>query len=155
MGVPYETVEVGIEVNGGDTVVVPLRYPARGLVSKIIIQQTDGDQSQFTVELFNHQDLLEGTETSASDSGPQTEGGGGPVPWRLRRVCPPINSDTPGLLEYFTQTRIGSDGFPFVNQDPDTNRQGRKNGRLYVRIQTEGTDMKTFALAVGGESALD
>jgi len=150
MGVPYEIQPMsGIAISGGDTKTVEVIFPSRGYISKVVVQQTNGAEANFTVELFNHKDALEGTESSASDS----EGDQGKIPLSCRRVGPVLNSDSLGILEYFSESRTGGAGFMFCNMD--TPIANRKVGKLYVRITPGGAGEQTYALTVGGESALD
>lgn len=150
MGVPYETKpEAGVVVPGGQTKTLLLDFPARSLVSKIVVVQTAGTFDDFTVELFNHRDALEGTADSDSSSDSES---GLRVPLDCYRVGGP-KTGTGGKLLYFSDDATGGAGLMFYCQDPPkADRQGQIPRNLYVRISPAGAGDKTFAIVVGGES---
>lgn len=148
MGVPYEIKPVGlVAVPGGQSKTVLVDFPARSFISKIVVVQRDGAVDDFTVELFNHADALEGTEASASDAS------GEKVPLDCYRVCSPLVG-TGGRLLYFSDEATGGHGLLFFCQDTDPDRRGQVKRNLYLRITPAGAGNKTFAFCIGGESQI-
>jgi hypothetical protein len=145
MSVPYEMPpRGGLEVNGGDTGCFELPFASRAHISKIVIVQTAGTAVAFTAALFNHENACQ--RESASDSvGAET----GPLPADLYRVTPDLPSDTAGNLQYFSDRAPGGHAFPFVGMDRD--RLGRSR-KIYLRITPQGSGLKTFAVAIAGET---
>lgn len=148
MGVPYETKPVVVDVPGGTTKTVRLNFPARALISKIIVSQMSGNLDDFRVELFNHADALEATERSASSS----DADGNRLPLDVYRVGNP-KTGTNGLLAYFSDETTGGAGLQFYCQDAENpQRRGQVQRNLYLRISPGGTGGKSFAVCVGGDS---
>lgn len=147
MGVPYEIKPVVVNVPGGQTKTVLVKFPARALISKVVVIQMNGNIDDFTVEMFNHADAMEATPASASSS----DVDGHRLPLGVYRVGNPMIGRA-GQLSYFSDETTGGAGFQFVCQDTDPNRRGQSLQNLYVRITPGGTGSKDFALCVGGES---
>lgn len=157
MGISYETPpKSGIQVLAGQTRTIRVQFPARSFISKVVIEQYLGTLVNFTTELFNHRDAMEGTEESSSASDAESSG---PVPLRLYKVGPALPSNGPGYLEYFSDSATGGHGLSFFSQDgPAAGRQGVVQRTLYVRITvpesgdpTQDAEDKRFALIIGGE----
>lgn len=148
MGVPYETKPVVVDVPGGQTKTVRLNFPARALISKLIVTQMTGALDDYTVEMFNHADAMEATEQSASSS----DADGQRLPLDVYRVGNP-KVGVAGKLAYFSDETTGGAGLQFYCQDEENpQRRGQVQRNLYVRISPGGTGSKSFAVCVGGDS---
>lgn len=148
MGVPYEIKPKVFDVPGGQTITLKIDFPARSFISKVVVAQMAGALDDFTVELFNHADALEGTQASDSSSAET----GDRVPLDCYRVCNPLTGSG-GKLLYFSDEATGGHGLLFYCQDtPRADRQGQNGRNLYVRVTPSGAGAKKFALCVGGEA---
>lgn len=143
--VPYESIPVvGIEVTGGQHVVVEVDFPARAAIDKVVVQQTDGVIANFEVKLFGRNIVL-GNSDSVSDGD-----SAGQVPESLYQHGPTL-SGTNGYLGHFPEVARS-----YVNRDPYAQgRQGMKTRKIYVRISPAGTGPKVFAVIVGGYDAVE
>lgn len=156
MGIPYEIEPLAnIQVEGSTAIVVPVKFPSRSYIDKILVEQTDGELANFTVELFNHPVAEEGGNDGLSVSGSQP-GFLGNIP----EACFFVGSRTsasPGRLRYLAE-EVGGRGYAFFSQVRNRGQVGTPSGRnvgndrtLYVRITVQGNGPKTFAMVIGGE----
>lgn len=142
--IPYEPKPIGgIQVGGGSSVCVPVDFPSRSIISKIICIQNNGTPVAFTIDIFNSENACQGL--SESDSEGSDTGG---LPPDLYRVTPTLNSQSAGRFLYFTD-KDGGVGYEFFSQDHS--RLGNKR-KLFVKISPEGSGPKEFTLALGGLS---
>ena len=145
---PYEIKPIsGILIRTGERTTIQVPFPSRTYITKLFVKQYAGTPREFTVELFNHRDALEGTEQSSSYSdGDQF----GPIPLEMYRVAPLLTSAVPGTLEHFFD--MGGAGYCFYSQDPaDNGRQGVNKRTLYVRITVTGSPGQDclFSMVIG------
>jgi hypothetical protein len=148
--VPYEIRPMaGVQIQGGGPTTVVVEWPSRSVISKVVVIQTDGVLTDFTVELFNR-NVVRGV--SDSDSTPPDVGA---IPEECYAVGPVFNGVN-GVLKYFSDAATGGYGLAFYNQDPTApGRQGVRPRKLYVRISPAGGGLKTFAICIGGMDAVD
>lgn len=138
---------VDVKVTGPAPIVIPISCPSRVWINKIIVEQTDGPgPTAFTVELFNNKAVM---PNQVSESmGPDEVG---IVPEGCYAICPPIASDSPGVLRHFSENATGGRGYGFVCTDPDA-RNIKSQGTLYLRLTPTGSGVYQFAIAIGGEN---
>ena len=140
MATPYEVHELGINVTGGQTVCVPVPFPSRTFVGKLVVCQTGGVGGAFVVECLNRSLACEGLSV-ANDEGE----GPGPAPIDLYRVMPKLTNVPPAHHVEAFATGLG---WPFFNMDGDV---GMGNPRvIYIQISPPGTGLKEFAIAING-----
>lgn len=139
-------------MQGSTVTVVAVPFPSRSFISKIVIEQYDGEPANFTIDMFNHNVVEEGGGLSESVGAP---GYVGPVPERLYKLGPTLSSDSPGVLEYFSDSATGGHGLGFFSQeDPPAGRQGFNVRKIYVRLTVQGNGEKKFAMCIGGEAQI-
>jgi len=149
MGVPYEIQpQSGIDVSNVP-VVEAIEWPHRSRITKIVVTQIDGVAEAFTVALYNHPQVSDGSQTSDS-VGPDV----GPIPDDHYRVTPDLVA-VAGKLIYFSETETGGAGFQFFSQKAKDNRQGQRDGKLYVKITPVGAGVKKFCITIGGEKEVE
>lgn len=135
--------EGGLRVAGGSSACFAIPYPARCMLSKILVIQTEGDKIDFDVDLFNHSMACGGD--SISDATPPFTG---ILDEELFRVYATLSSDAPGhLAKYFAANEC-----TFFNQDPEG--PAGKIRKIYVKISPEGSGDKTFAVVIGSAQFL-
>jgi len=145
MGVPYEMAPMANIQVAADPVVVELAWPDRSTISKIIVVQTDGVKANFSVGLYNHSQVKDGTATSDSAQ-PDV----GKIPNDCYRVTHEIPCDSAGQLVYFSDHETGGYGFVFKNMEHNSDRQGQARSKLYLMITPTTAGAKSFAVAIGG-----
>jgi len=135
---PYEKQYRDLEVVAGQRTVLALGFPARCQLSKLVIKQTGGTMSNFTVDVFN---ARKGASVSASSGGDNPEGEYSLDP-DAYRVCPTIPSDEAGKLMKFWP-----DGGPvYENQDGGPSSKLHK---IYLEIEVpSGGDNLTLDVAL-------
>lgn len=146
--VPYERAEGGFVAQGGTPTCFPFEFVSRSLISKIVVVQVNGDPATFNVNIFNKSGTCEGGSLSDS-AGDQTGG----LPSRLFRVCPTLQSNGAGILEYFSEEANGGFGFPFFSHDKRVDNPRARLGiaaTLYIEIDPAGSGAKEFAICIGG-----
>lgn len=147
--IPYEKTYGGLPCNGGDVACFELAFCSRAIITKIIVEQTEGIAAQFKVTLYNKSGVCEGNSASDSEADPFV----GPLPPRLFKVTPELSSLSAGILEYFADSSTGGAGFTFFNHDknPDNMRARIGNARsIYLKLDVSGTGVKKFAVAIAG-----
>ncbi len=151
---PHETPpQRRIKVDGGKSICVPIIWPHRSIITKVIVEQMEGTQGAFTVELYNHALSCEGDSISES-FGPDE--GEGPLPPRMFKVGPTMNGAS-GFMEYWSDLAPGAGaGLPFFNQDgrdEEVVPRARPKNLIYVKIAPSGSGDKEFAVVIGGFKA--
>jgi hypothetical protein len=152
--VPYESKpQAGLLVEAGGPGCFAIPFPSRGLLTKMIIEQTGDDpRLNFTAALFNSENACVADQSESDSEGSYT----GTVPPNVFRVTPDMNSDSPGYLEFFANDSPGGHGYTVFNQDARSNNGGpgdRNIGppkELWLRITTSGNSQATFAVVLGG-----
>ncbi len=136
---PYEKQYRDQTVQGGGRTVLALGFPARCRLAKLVVKQTGGTLSAFTVDVFN---ARKGATVSASSGGADPAGDYSLDP-DAYRVCPTIPSDEAGKLMKFWN----NDGPVYENQDGG---QTEKLHRIYLEIEVPaGGDNLTFDVSIG------
>jgi hypothetical protein len=159
--IPYEIAPLaGIKANGGVSTCIPIPFPSRSIITKLIIVQTDGTPVNFTAALFNSDTAC--LSESESASGPDGGGDVDLLPPDLYRVTPDMTG-TSGKLVFMagavgstifaTGTVISGIGFPFFNQD-EPNPSSLGNARvIYLRLTPSGSATNNeFAVVLGANT---
>lgn len=146
MDVPYEIKPMGgLQVHGGQSACFKIPFIHRSVIDKFIVVQTAGQDDGFTVALYNALVACEGG--SHSDS----EGDVGVLPPDVYRVTPDFNSVN-GRVMYFTDDN-GGFGYPFFGQERSNPRSfmsaSKGSPDIYLKITARGSDLKSFAVALG------
>lgn len=142
MGVPYEIAPKIDEVNGVTVFEIP--WPHRSVISKLLVTQLDGAGENFTVALYNHEQVDTGSPVSDSET-PVV----GKLPDDMFRVTPDLVASA-GKLLYFSEQATGGYGYVFYGQKALDGRQGQREGRLFLKITPVGAGARRFAYCVGG-----
>jgi len=141
MRIPYETrPAVEIPLPDATPVVVPVDWPDRSVITKLVVVTTAGPAEDFTVAAYNHSQVA-GGPPAYDDVGPYV----GPVPDDCFRVTPDLKA-TAGRLLHFAAWP----GFVFFSQEPDPGRQGQRRRRLYLKVTPVTATPKRLAVVVGG-----
>lgn len=153
MGTPYEIRPMVTEtVVGATPFIVAIPWPHRSVISKIIIVTKDGVSEAFTAEFFNHPMVDSGEAVSDSD-GP--EGEVGQIPEECFRVTPPIVANSSGRIRYFSEESTGGYGYVFYNHKEPNNRQGQREGILYLRLTPVSGGTHRYAIVISGMKELE
>lgn len=151
MGVPYEIKPmVGIDLVDTIPTVVEIPWPHRSVISKILVNQTEGVANPFNVAIYNHSQVQSGVQ--ASDSvGPDI----GKITNDMFRVTPDLPANSAGKLLYFSEQSSGGYGFVVFFQEDRSDRQGQKTNKLYVVITATTAGNRTVELLLGGMKEIE
>jgi hypothetical protein len=142
MDTPYTKIYRDKSVTGGGQTVLELGFPARCRLTRMVVKQTGGALTAFTVDLFS---ARKGAVLSASSGGADPDGDYAADPENYR-VCRTVPSDEPGLLvkEWLSDTPL------YENQDGGPTS---KKHRIYLEIETPGsaTGELTFDITLTAE----
>lgn len=138
---PREIHREEIEVDGGSEITLSLDVPARGVVHKLVVVQTEGSAAAFVVDLFNSwrpspPDDAASSESSASASGSS-------APEELYRVIPQQSAASGAAVAYYNDS-----GMPYTNVDHS--KSSDLQPKLYLRIRPAGAGAMKFAAAYMG-----
>jgi hypothetical protein len=146
--IPYEMPpQAGIVGVGGTPLCLAFPFPSRAFINKIVVVQTGGTPVNFTVTLYNHEDICQGQSVSESQ-GPYR----GKAPPEVFEVMPPTASDAAGIFRYFSDLKTGGFGLTFFSQDGLNNEQTKRLGnprKLYMKIEPQGSSPVEFSVGIG------
>lgn len=139
MSRPYERTERHQVAPGGHRTVWEIGFPSKCLLTKLVVKQVGGVLVPFRVDLFNKR-IAAVASTSSGGADPDGDYTGDPDNYR---VCDTIDSDSAGkLIKFFD----GSEG-SYENKDGDNSAE--RKYKIYVEIEPEGADDKTFDVTLG------
>ena len=143
MANPFETSRSSITSNGNKTA-VELAVPRSGHIQRIVVNQSAGTLSGYTVELYSSatragSNLTEGYDID-NDGGIGTQA-------VIGKVTPTLNIGV-GVAD----EQVFDISYPYNNRDPKSN--GRFIGKLHLIIDPTGAvGDEVFEITVAGEAA--
>lgn len=146
MSVPIESAPmVNVQLDGTTPKVIPVDWPHRSVISKIIAVVTDGAADAFTLAIYNHSQVDTGVPVSDSVGSDV-----GKVPNDLFRITPDLVAGSNGKLLYFSEQSTGGYGYLVFSNEPRPDRQGQRYNKVYVVITAATAGARRISLLLGG-----